>query len=165
MTRFNARFHAHVDALQRERHRQVTLKTHGPVARAFFSWVEPDHLAVLQNRERIGGQIRLLHGVREQTRRFVERIVGEFEHAPVNADGLLRAHVLEDAHSLFRIDVLRAHEPARRIRADRNQREIEAAETRADIAKVRRITGGVAREIKRVRVRCAFGRLHDPATP
>ncbi len=60
---------------------------------------------------------------RQPLRRLVDRFVGQAERAPVMADGLRRVHVLEDAHRLFRIDVLVAHEPARLVGADRNVRE------------------------------------------
>ena len=94
--------------------------------------IEPDHLAVMKHGECIDGQVGFADRFGEFLWRLVERFVAQFEGAPLNADGFFRVHVLENLHGLLRVNVPRSHQPARRIRANGNQREIEAAEYRAD---------------------------------
>jgi hypothetical protein len=85
----------------------------------------------------------------EVARRLVERLVGELERAPVDAERRARAQVAVREHRLVRVHVLELHEPARLVGADRQQGEVEAAargEARARVGEVGRVAG-VAGEV------------------
>ena len=97
-----------------------------------------------------GGQ--LDHGV-------VDSFIGELEAAEVRADGYPRLEIEVRPHRFFRIHVLRGHEPARLVRADRQQCEVDDAESAADVAKVPPISG-IARKEKR-----PVGRSHVKSAP
>ncbi|AMM17506.1 hypothetical protein AX768_25235 [Burkholderia sp. PAMC 28687] len=74
-----------------------------------FSVAKLDHLPMTQDHERIFRQARFLHGLFQQTRRFVERVIGEFEGAPVNAYRFLRMDIFVNLYRFKRVDVLRTY--------------------------------------------------------
>jgi hypothetical protein len=90
-------------------------------------------------RERVGREAGRRHGFAQLRRRLVQRLVGEHERSPVDPDGRLRAQVAVDPDRVGGIDVVRGHEPAWPVGADRDRRKVEAAETPADVAEILRI--------------------------
>lgn len=84
----------------------------------------------------------------------------------MDADRTLRAHVAVHLNGLLRVDVLRAHEPSRLVRADRNGGERQRPEVRADRREQLRRVARVAREVESpVARRVAEQTLEDPAAP
>ena len=57
----------------------------------------------------------------------VDRLIGELERAVVMAERELGAAITESLHGFGRVHVLVAHEPARLVGADRQDREPERA--------------------------------------
>src|SRR5690606_18835323 len=87
--------------------------------------------------------------VAEPQGRLERRLVAEPERAPVHGDeGAAPAEVEIRLHRFLRVHVHRAHEPARRVRADREQRGVERAEPRADLREPREVAT-VAAEVDR----------------
>src|ERR1700722_15978136 len=84
----------------------------------------------------------------QQLGRLVPTLIGELEDAPVNADRACGFEVLQDLHGFVGIGVLRTHEPARRIGADRDQSQIGATDASPHLMEdVPVAIAGVAREI------------------
>jgi hypothetical protein len=65
------------------------------------------------------------HRFSQEQRRLVQRLVGETKGAPMHGHQETRAELAERARSLTRVDVLRPHEPARLVRADRQHHQVE----------------------------------------
>ena len=59
--------------------------------------------------------------------------VGQLEGSPVDSERVGCFNVAEDADGFGRVDVLRGHEPARLVRADRDPRHVGRAETLAHL--------------------------------
>jgi len=82
---------------------------------------------------------RLHAGLRERggetPRWLVDRFGGEAERAPMVGERVMRIAVLKDPHRVRGIDMLVAHEPARRVGADGQDCEARPAESRRDVAK------------------------------
>ncbi len=77
----------------------------------------------------------------------------------MDAERLSCFHVEVHPDRFGRVDVLRLHEPARRVGADRDRRKVEAAEAAANVGEVLRVAG-VAGEIER-----ELRMTHHPAAP
>ena len=73
----------------------------------------------------------------ERPQRIVDPFRRQLERAEMNADALRRAEIQVRLHRLRRIHVHDVHEPARLVRADRQQREIDRTEPVADVAEER----------------------------
>src|SRR3546814_10282631 len=61
-------------------------------------------------------------------------LVGQLEGAPVHAESRFCPDIEHDPDRFFGVAMLRRHEPARIIGPDRQDREIDRPEARADIA-------------------------------
>ena len=82
------------------------------------------------------GAMPLVAGDGEIQQRLLDRLVGEAERAPVMAERLGRAAQLQRLHGLVRVHVVVAHEPARLVGADRQQRQRELGMAVAHAGKV-----------------------------
>jgi hypothetical protein len=100
-----------------------------------------------RSRARARARVELALGdaFRELARRQVGRLVGEIERAPVHREHRCRAEIEIGLHRLARIHVLPAHEPARLVGADRQQRHVDRAEAPAVLGEALEVAG-VARE-------------------
>src|SRR5689334_2350872 len=84
----------------------------------------PD-LSWLQHAESLCGSSFGRHRLRKRERRCVDRLVGQLKGSVMMRERELGAAVAERLHGLGRIHVLVAHEPARLVGADRQDREPE----------------------------------------
>src|ERR1019366_3686530 len=82
----------------------------------------------------------------EANRRFVERLVGELERAPVHRNEPARPEINERLHRLFRVHVLLAHEPGGVVRTDGQHRGVDDPGAPADLGEAVEV-GGVARMV------------------
>src|SRR5690348_1728233 len=73
--------------------------------------------------------------------RLVDTFVGEAKAAVMAAQAEVRAELEVRAHRVCRVHVLLAHEPARLVTADRQERGVGAAETAAQLREQRRVAG------------------------
>jgi hypothetical protein len=79
--------------------------------------------------------------------RVVDALVGQLETAIVNTDAQARLEIEMRAHGLLRIHVLVAHEPARFVGADREQREVHDTVALAQLLEMPPVAG-VAGEVR-----------------
>src|ERR1700722_3190685 len=87
-------------------------------------------------------------GFEQQLGRLVPTLIGELEDAPVNANRADGFEVLQDLHGFVGIGVLRTHEPARRIGADRDQSQIGPTDASPHLMEDAPVAiAGVARKI------------------
>ena len=93
-------------------------------------------------------QVRQASGLRrKRAHRLLAALVGQLERAPVHRDAPARADVPVRAHGLGRVHVRRAHEPARLVGADGEQRQVRGAAAPADLGEERLVVARVPREI------------------
>ena len=69
--------------------------------------------------------------------RCIDRFVGQLEGAEMYADAAFGAQIAMRADRFLRVHVMGAHEPARLVSADRQQREIDARKAMVDFGEVR----------------------------
>src|SRR5712692_70188 len=103
--------------------------------------------AVLEDPGAIGGDAAPLGLGEHPLRRLVDRLVGEVEGAPVNAEERARPQVNGRPHRLLGRQVDGAHDLGRLVRAYRHRREVEGTEPLAPLGEASEVPG-VAAEIE-----------------
>ena len=84
----------------------------------------------------VGRQAAGAQGAGQVARGGIEAFPGQLESAPMNADTRLGLDIDGNLHGVVRIDVLRTHEVARQVGANRHGQVIDRPEAAPNFAEV-----------------------------